>query len=715
MTCAACASRLGRVLRGGAGIAEADVNFATGRATVVTLPGGPNAAELRRRVQAAGFDVPRQVLADDADAATAERLRDATEARVAMRRTQHAGLWAAPLVLLTMGPWSELMHGAPGAITAAVLGTVSAAISAGPSFRSAWAAVRSGGANMEVLVAVGSGTALLWGWSMILLGRWHEAHVFEGAAVLLLLLAVGRQLEHRARGRASEAIRTLLDLSVPRATVLRGDDEAEEVDARSLERGDRVRVAPGARFPVDGRVIHGSSEVDEAALTGESTARSVAAGAIAWAGSINGSGALELEATGVGSESHLAGIIRAVREAQARPGELQRLADRLAEPFVPVLLAFAAAVAALHLLTGSGGELAVRRFVSVVLVACPCALGLATPVAVLVATGAAARRGLLIRGGAALEAAAEVDLVAFDKTGTLTEGRPEVVRDDVDAAIRPWVAAVVARSKHPLALAIAARWTAPADVPTVTDLIERPGLGLRASVGGRVLHIGSRRWIEAAGATWAGNPGPATAAGVAVDGRWAGSIELADRVRPEAALTIAGLRRRGLDLRLWSGDSSAVAAAVGASIGLRPEEVEGALLPADKLARVADLRAQGRRVLYVGDGVNDAPSLAAAHVGVAMGGGTAAALESAHAVLQGGRLQGLGLLLDLGRRTRSVIRQNLGWALIYNVLMVPFAAGAFAPWGVELPLHATGLAMGLSSLSVVLNALRLRSFGDEGG
>lgn len=684
---------------------DAQVNFATARAQVQIAPDGPGRGELRRRIQEVGYDVPREAPVEDADEGHRERKQHRDEGLLLLRRC--AATWALtlPLFVLTMGPWAAWTHTRDGAWTLAGLGLSAVTVGGWGFFARALSALRHGATNMDVLVALGSLTSALWGLWSLWRGDHHEAHHWEGAAALLAFLLLGRVLEHHARGRASEAIRSLLDLRPSTARVLRGDDSVEEIDARLLEAGERVRVGPGERVPVDGTVLEGRASVDARALTGESVPAEVGPGALLYAGAIDVDGDLVIRADGVGSDSHLARVIRAVREAQGRPGTLQRLADRWAERFVPLLLGVAVAVFFLHLGGGAGLELAVRRFVSVIVVACPCALGLATPVAVLVATGRAARLGVLVRGGAALEAAGDIDVVAFDKTGTLTAGRPTVVGHDVGADALPLVLPVLAASRHPLARAITSSLGS-VNASAIEGFEERAGEGVAATVSGHVVRAGSPRALGFADRVPAEVAG--SVVGVSIDGRWSGAFTLVDAPRPESVSVLRSLRDRGLGLRLFSGDHAAVARRIGEALGLRPEEIEGALLPGDKQRRIRALRDGGARVLFVGDGQNDAPALAEADLGIAMGEGADLALESAHAALTRPDLRLVLRTLDLASATRRVIRQNLGWAVGYNLVMVPVAAGALAPWGVELPMAATGAAMAISSLSVVLNSLRLR-------
>lgn len=723
MTCASCAARITKVLERQDAVQSAHINFATGQARLVQSADAPlPLAEVRRLVQRAGFDVPRRPPADSEEGATLRARADA-EGEALRLRAALAAIGSVLAMALSMGwlPGVE-MHTAPAVLGAGLLATA-VVFGAGADFwRRAWGALRHGSTTMDTLVALGSGTAVAWSWAQVarhgsMAGVW-----FDGAAMLVAFILVGRTLEHRAKGRAGAAIRGLLDLRTPTARVERGDDAVDEIAADAVEPGDVVLIGPGERLPVDGVVLDGTSSVDEAAMTGESMPVDKGEGDRVLGGTVNGAGRLRIRATSVGADSALEQVIRLLREAQGRPAAVQRLADRISAVFVPAVLVVGALVGLGWFLAGAGAEEAVRRFVTVIVVACPCALGLATPTAILVGTGLGARFGVLVRGGPALEALQRVTHVVLDKTGTLTAGRPRITdlrvlhgeEEDLIGAL----ASAERGSEHPLARA-AVELAAQRGIPTTEPeaFYAEPGQGLRATVAGRELRVGRPSWFAAEGIEGVDALGAAAAAlsaqglsvlALAVDGRAAAVFGAGDAPRPEASAVVQELQSRGLSLHLLTGDGVAPAQAVAAEVGLAPDRVEAGLLPADKLARVDALRAAGAVVAMVGDGINDGPALAAADVGVALGTGTDVAREAASVVLVHGDLRGLVRALRLSDATLRIVKQNLGWAFAYNLLLIPVAAGALQPWGLQIgPAWAAG-AMALSSLTVVTNALRLR-------
>jgi Cu+-exporting ATPase len=719
MTCASCATRLGKVLGRAEGIASAQVNYATGSGFVELAPGSELAlGAVRRLVQGAGFDVPRQAptLADEADVA-----RSSEQAAIARwtARSVVAAAGSAGAMALSMGWIPGIEMGGPAARIGAGLLAVAVVFGAGwPFWRGAVASARHGSATMDTLVALGAGTAVLWStWQLRAGGEvW-----FDGAAMLVTFILVGRSLEVRAKGRASEAIRGLLDLRVPTALVQRGDGVQVEIPVGQLEVGDQLVVRPGERLAVDGTIVQGHSSLDTSAMTGEPIPRAVQPGDPAMAGVINGSGTLLLSATSVGADTALERVIRMVREAQGRAAPVQQLADRVSSVFVPAVILLAVAVGGGWFLAGASLDVAVLRFVTVVIVACPCALGLATPTAILVGTGMGARLGLLVRGGPALERAASLTDVAMDKTGTLTLGAPKIV--EIGGDVLALAAAVASGSAHPLARATAARAVSDGiAVSPAADVEELAGRGLRGTVprgrppAARVL-VGSARFLREEGVSdvdrLEGRSAEARRRGdsivyVAVDGVAEGFLAAADPLRPEAVEALEQLRALDVTVHLFSGDHEAAAQARGAEAGIDSSRIHGGLLPGDKLALLEALRAEGRTVAMVGDGINDAPALAAADVGIAIGTGADIAIESADLALMGADLRGVARAIRLSRATLRTIRQNLFWAFAYNAALIPLAAGALIPWGVEIGPPFAAAAMALSSVTVVANALRLR-------
>lgn len=711
MTCAACAGRLERVLRRLPGVLEASVNLASERAEVRHLAGAPDAAELVAAIREAGY----RATLDGDRGLEAER---AAAAERAARRQEAVALLAAvlltlplvvPMLLTLLGvhahlsPWLELALATPVQFW---LGA--------RFYRAAWAALRAGSGTMDQLVAIGTSAAWLYSAVLVLLeGEAARGRLYlEGAAVVITMVLLGKWLEGRAKASASAALRELMALAPERARVLRAGREVE-VEVAELAVGDHLVIRPGERVPVDARIREGSSELDESLVTGESLPVRRGPGDPLIAGSLNGSGLLRCVAERVGQDTTLARITELVERAQAGKAPIQRLVDRVSAVFVPAVIAFAALTFAAWLVAGHGLEVALPAAVAVLVIACPCALGLATPAALVAGTGAAARAGILIRDIATLERAHALELVAFDKTGTLTRGRPTLVGihplAGSEEELLRLAAAAQQGSEHPLARAILeAASERGLALPPVETFEARPGLGLVARVEGRVVRIGRAELLEEAGIATAPLAERAEAAAeagrslawTAVDGRLAGLLLLADELRPEAAAAVAALHRRGLETALLSGDQRATARRIAARLGIT--RVEAPLRPAEKVAAIERLRAEGRVVAMVGDGINDAPALAAADVGIAMGSGTDAAIAAAGFTLLRPDPRLVAAALEIARATRRTIRQNLAWAFLYNLLGLPVAAA-----GLLSPALA-GTAMALSSVSVVANALRLR-------
>jgi len=545
---------------------------------------------------------------------------------------------------------------------------------------------------------------------------------YETAAVVITLVALGRWLEARARGRTSEAIRRLVALAPRTARVLRDGIEVD-VPTAEVVVGDLVRIRPGERVPVDGEVIEGASAVDESMLTGESLPVEKAPGAPVVGGSVNRTGSFVFRATRVGAETTLARIVRLVEEAQGSRAPIQRLADRVAAVFVPVVLVIAAATFVGWWVFGPSPSIlyALTNAVAVLVIACPCAMGLATPTAIMVATGRGAELGVLVKSAEALETLARVDMMVFDKTGTLTLGRPTVTdvipapgvaEDDVLA----FAAAAEQGSEHPIGGAIVARAKERGlPMPAVAEFSTVPGQGIDALAPEGRLLLGSRALMEARGVDVTALAPRAEAlaqAGktvvyLAVAFRPLGLVAVADTLKPEAAAVAAALRARGIEVAMLTGDDRRTAAAIARAAGI--DRVLAEILPEDKAREIARLRESGRRVAMVGDGINDAPALARADVGIAMGSGTDVAIEAADVTLMRGDLRGVVAAVDLARRTIRIVKENLVWAFGYNVVLIPVAAGLLYPlWGVLLSPILAGAAMAFSSVSVVTNSLRLK-------
>ncbi|MDZ4683962.1 MAG: heavy metal translocating P-type ATPase [Planctomycetaceae bacterium] len=735
MTCAGCASRIERALRESPGVFSAGVNFATARATVAFDPAATEAERLVQAVRDIGYDVvvpPAD--ADDLSLVAEQQRADDAHQRDLWRRCVVSAVCTVPVVAVAMS------HGAVPLFDHPLFAWLQLALTlpvmiygGGPIFRAAWTALKHGGSDMNVLVGLGTLTAFAYsvvalvapaGWFAATSGHHGAVPVyFEAAATIITLVLLGRWLEARARHRAGDAIRQLLTLQPPTARVVR-DGREQDVPVSSVAVGEQIIVRPGERIPVDGVVVRGQSSVDESLLTGESLPVVKSVDRKVFAGTINGVGSFEFRATQIGRQTVLQQIVQQVRDAQGSKAPIARLADVVAGVFTPTVLVLACLAAIGWLIWGPTGAkvaMAIHTFVSVLIIACPCALGLATPTAILVGTGRAAQRGVLFRSGAALEHAHRLTTIVFDKTGTLTAGQPTVTdiipfntiaRDD----LLRWAAAVEQRSEHPLGQTVveAAR-TAGLTWPDVTEFTSITGQGVRGQVDGHAIAVGNRRlmsslnidaepWTEPVATLAASGKTPLL---IAIDGRAAGVIAVADPIRPEAAAVVQQLRQLGIEVALLTGDHRAVAEAVARQLGIT--RVIAEVLPAQKADEIRRLRDLDERVGMVGDGVNDAPALATADVGLAMGSGTDIAVASAEVTLIGGRLESVVTAMELSRRTMQIIRQNLFWAFAYNVISLPIAAGVLYPFtGWLLSPMLASAAMACSSVSVVANSLRLR-------
>jgi P-type Cu+ transporter len=738
MTCASCVGRVERALKKAPGVLEATVNLANEKATVRYLAGEAEPVDLEKAVEGAGYGVVHEGEAE----ASAE---DAHEKEY--RKLRNNFLVAAALTALILLGSLPMMLGAMPPIPMGWLNLGLLALATPVQFwagwrfyRGAWGALKHGQANMNTLVAVGTSAAYLYSAVATLAPQLFAGRAdvyFDTSALIITLILLGRLLEARAKGRTNEAIKKLAGLQAKTARVVRGGEEVD-VPVEDVVAGDVVVVRPGEKIPVDGRVVNGESAVDEAMITGESIPVTKRPGDEVIGATINASGSFRFRATKVGKDTALSQIIRMVEEAQGSKAPIQRLADKISGVFVPIVMALATATFFVWLLFGPepAFTLALLNAVAVLIIACPCAMGLATPTSIMVGTGKGAESGILIKGGEALEGAHKLDTIVLDKTGTLTKGEPEltdvVVADGVpDEELLRLVASAERGSEHPLGEAIVkgARGRG-LSLSDAEEFEAVTGGGVRARVEGREVLVGNRRFLAESGVSEDGlvprseglAAGGKTPMFVAVDGKPAGLVAVADVVREESREAVERLHSLGLEVAMLTGDNGRTAGAIAKQLGI--DRVLAEVRPEDKAGEIKRLQAQGKRVGMVGDGINDAPALAQADVGVAIGTGTDVAMEAADLTLISGDVRGVSRAIALSKATVRNIKQNLFWAFAYNVALIPVAAGVLYPlflggtvpevlrpflgeYGFLNPILAAA-AMALSSVTVLTNALRLR-------
>ncbi|MEO8638982.1 MAG: heavy metal translocating P-type ATPase [Chloroflexota bacterium] len=724
MTCASCVTRIERFLARADGVEDAAVNLATERATVQFDPRRIDRSGIVAAIEAAGYEVAALASAGEGARDEAEHARE-TERRALLRDALLAtaiglammvvSLWpgGVPLPMERVNVWML----APATVVQFVFGQRFLAAAA--------RGLRHGELTMDTLVSLGTLAAYAYSLAITLIGSADPTY-FDSAAVIIGLVLLGRWLEARAKSQAAGAVKALLKLRPTTARVLRDGREAD-LPIDEVRAGDLLRVRPGERVPADGSIVEGASAVDESMLTGESLPVDKREGDRVTGATMNASGSFVMRAERVGTDTTLAQIARLVEQAQGSKAPIQRVVDQVTARFVPVVVLVAAAAFGLWLLLGPEPRLpgALTAAVAVLIIACPCAMGLATPTAIMVGTAKGAEAGILVRDGAALEQAQRITAVILDKTGTITQGLPSVVElrpspGTTESELLRQAAAAERGSEHPLAEAIVRLATERAiELPLATGFVSVPGGGIQATVEGRRLVIGSERLLVEQGvdvqpvealAREAATNGH-TPVLVAVDGVAIGLVAIADTVKPESAEAVHRMQAAGLEVWMLTGDRAAVAEAIGAEVGITPDRILAEVRPGEKAAKVMELQAAGAVVAMVGDGINDAPALAQSDLGVAIGTGADVAVEASDITLVGDDLRAVPAAIRLSRATMRTIRQNLAWAFGYNLVLIPVAAGALFPltgWLLS-PALAAG-AMALSSVSVVTNSLRLRRF-----
>ncbi len=719
MTCATCSSTIESVLLGLEGIVDVGINLSSGNVRISYNSSIVSVTDIKNAVEGSGYSYLGR--AEEVD----EKLQDRTNERDQRMKLTRSLLGLGIGIPLMALMWSGIMFPFDMGLVLFILTTPVFIFISYPIFSAAWRNLRHLNLNMDVMYSLGMGAA--YGASVLgtfRLGLNEDFMFYDTVLMLAGFLSLGRYLEARAKGRTNTAIRKLIGLRPTRAILVR-DNVTVEVDIEEVKKGDLVLVRPGERLPVDGVVSEGSSFLDESMITGEPIPVRKKKGDLVIGGTVNGKGTLTIGATGVGKDTLLANIIRSVEDAQATKPEIQRIADRVVMYFIPAVLTIAIATFIIwFLILGEGLLFSFTRLVSVLVIACPCALGLATPTAVTVGTGRGAELGILIRNGEALQRSGSIDTVVLDKTGTITKGKP-VLKDikslGMDKSNLLRIAASLEKgSEHPLAVAVM-EGAKGVQLLKSTEVEAVEGFGIKGNVDGKHVMIGRERMflengidIPAEILDWKGarEMKGMTVSLISIDGKTVGAMAISDTVKGSSKEAVRRMKELGLDILMITGDSEVGARAVASEVGI--EDVIFEVLPQEKSRKVKELQEKGRKVAFIGDGINDAPALAQADVGIAMGGGTDIAMESGEIVLVKDDLgDGVDGLL-LSRKVMRRIKQNIFWAFSYNTILIPVAAGALHPWGVDLRPEFAGLAMAASSVTVVTLSLTLKTFSPYG-